>query len=120
MPMPSQIRLVLRNHHEMSAASRDLALAAGAGVSLCCLIRLNDVDDETVHHLAQQRPQHDSESHAQEDGHYQHIQRRFVLLSKRIEAHGAQRTRPNRYCLTYERVAICADRRPRSRPLLDP
>ncbi len=74
MPVPSQIGFVLRHDYKVPDALRDISLAPGARIQLACLIWLNGVDDHRSHRSTQQRPEHDSDYDAQEEGHDQHIQ----------------------------------------------
>lgn len=48
MPMPSQIRMVFGDHHDVTLARLDEALAAGAQVSLAGGIALHRYDDLVV------------------------------------------------------------------------
>lgn len=46
MPVPPQIGGMLGDYDEVSDSCGDIAVTAGTGVDLACLIRLDDVDHE--------------------------------------------------------------------------
>lgn len=86
---------MFRDHDEMTHPRLDAATAAGTGVDLAGLIRLDRFDNDrssrgVLHALpAQQRPEHDEQCDHNERDDDDQVGFGSVLLAKWIESHGA-------------------------------
>ena len=101
--MTAKIWIVLRHDDQMSPARFDVATAAGARVRLARLIGLDHIDDQRIvsrTHPSSTKPSpdHDKQRQCNEAYDQNDVGHSLVLLAKRIESHGAQRSRPVSSC----------------------
>ena len=96
--MPAQLGLMFWHYHQMSEARPDIAVAPRAAVGLARLVGLDHIDNQRVggrvHRLPKPSPDNNDRGQRDKTDDQQNVGNRLVLLAKRIEAHGAQRSRP--------------------------